>query len=765
MKNCLDKTIGEKLYAYELGLLSEDERAEFEAHLLDCEYCFERAGKLEGVPSLLNHDSDIRETTLAALVETQPHDQSRPAPAKRSWPKRLFSLGPVPAVAFVAVVVLLLVLQPWGIRIAPSSDAYAAADRLLILRFDDVARDDRSHDQLVTDLLTVSLSESNVVRVVPNHEITEVCKRLDIDQTHRLDEGSIEKIARATRASHVLRGRILQTAPSIVLAGELESLRPDSVIATQRVEIPDKSDVFGAVDAFAREVENDFAAAQTRGTSALKPVAEITTSSVDAYNLYLAGREAQDKNYIEEATTRYREALALDSTFAMAWYSLAVITRGQQRAECIAKAEKYAANIDRRGRFYIRARQAQWSGDIDGAVREFEKALQYYPDDKETLQLLGQIEYQRHNIRKALTHFNRVIAIDPDYPPAYNMLAYTYALAGDTEGMEWALGKYVALVPDQANPYDTKGDLLLRAGNVDSAVKAFEKAVRINPDFYQSRQALAVIYMERGQFDLAQKQLEDLAESSDPGVAVNGILGPIVIQVLRGKLADANDSLDRIIASRENNTTRTARYVLAVAAYMKGQILMELGDCTAAEREILQFNRQETALGHPFGSSSENAYLRYLADCGGESSIDKLSHISAEKLSDSSNSMYWALRMATALGNGKPREATSYLERAEQIDKTVSSLLVAQVYLETGQLDLAIERLEKLRDALRFTINPLNVQARVKLHYLLGRAYEKSNWTNRAIEEYRTFLGYWNDPNSQLESVDDARARLQKLTR
>ena len=449
----------------------------------------------------------------------------------------------------------------------------------------------------------------------------------------------------------------------------------------------------------------------------------------------------------------------------MAWYNLAVTSRGQQRADCIAKAEKYAANAGRRGEFYIRARQAQWSGDIDGAVSEFEKALQYYPDDKETLQLLGQIEFQRHNVRKALSNFNRVLAIDPDYSPAYNMLAYTYAQAGDTEGMEWALNKYVALVPDEANPYDTKGDLLLRAGKVDSALKAFERAVRINPDFYQSRQALAVIYMDRRQLDLARKQFAALAKSSDPGVAMSGVLGPTEIQVLQGHLTDANQSLDRLIASRKNDTTRAARYVLAAAAYMKGQILMELGECADAEHEVLEFNRQEATLGHPFGSSPENAYLWYLAGCGGEPSVDKLSPESAETLSDSSNAMYWALKMATALGNGKAAEAVSYLKHAEKTDGAVSSLLIAQAYLEDGQLDLAVERLEQINDGLRFMINPLNVQTRVKLHYLLGLAYERSNWTSRAIKEYRKFLSYWDNPDSQIPSVIDARLRLRRLAR
>jgi len=51
----------------------------------------------------------------------------------------------------------------------------------------------------------------------------------------------------------------------------------------------------------------------------------------------------------------------------------------------------------------------------------------------------------------------------------------------------------------------------------------------------------------------------------------------------------------------------------------------------------------------------------------------------------------------------------------------------------------------------------------VKAHYLLGLAYEKSGWNQKAIEKYEEFLDIWKDADPGLREVDDAKARLARL--
>jgi tetratricopeptide (TPR) repeat protein len=45
----------------------------------------------------------------------------------------------------------------------------------------------------------------------------------------------------------------------------------------------------------------------------------------------------------------------------------------------------------------------------------------------------------------------------------------------------------------------------------------------------------------------------------------------------------------------------------------------------------------------------------------------------------------------------------------------------------------------------------------------LGRAYEESGWSDKAIEQYETFLDIWNDADPGIPALEDARRRLHNL--
>lgn len=51
----------------------------------------------------------------------------------------------------------------------------------------------------------------------------------------------------------------------------------------------------------------------------------------------------------------------------------------------------------------------------------------------------------------------------------------------------------------------------------------------------------------------------------------------------------------------------------------------------------------------------------------------------------------------------------------------------------------------------------------MKAHYLLGVAYEKSGWNNKAIEQYEEFLDIWEDSDPGIREIEDARRRLVRL--
>jgi tetratricopeptide (TPR) repeat protein len=84
-------------------------------------------------------------------------------------------------------------------------------------------------------------------------------------------------------------------------------------------------------------------------------------------------------------------------------------------------------------------------------------------------------------------------------------------------------------------------------------------------------------------------------------------------------------------------------------------------------------------------------------------------------------------------------------------------------YVAAGRYDDAIPTLEKALsryDNNRFSFPDRSVTA----HYFLGQAYEGAGRTRDAIEQYETFLDIWKNADEGLVSVEDAKARLARLT-
>ncbi len=60
MNRCTDPELGAMLHAWELGMLSDEDRQRFEVHLLQCEACADEASQFTQVGILLRQDPDLK---------------------------------------------------------------------------------------------------------------------------------------------------------------------------------------------------------------------------------------------------------------------------------------------------------------------------------------------------------------------------------------------------------------------------------------------------------------------------------------------------------------------------------------------------------------------------------------------------------------------------------------------------------------------------------------------------------------------------------
>ncbi len=93
----------------------------------------------------------------------------------------------------------------------------------------------------------------------------------------------------------------------------------------------------------------------------------------------------------------------------------------------------------------------------------------------------------------------KILKVDPNYALSYNMLGYLELHRGNyLKAIEY-MQKYAFLAPEQANPHDSMGEVLMVMGRYEDAEKEFIKSVTIQPDFYHSLINLGKVHLYRGQ--------------------------------------------------------------------------------------------------------------------------------------------------------------------------------------------------------------------------------------------------------------------------
>jgi tetratricopeptide (TPR) repeat protein len=85
-----------------------------------------------------------------------------------------------------------------------------------------------------------------------------------------------------------------------------------------------------------------------------------------------------------------------------------------------------------------------------------------------------------------VTEYTRATAINPAFSPAWNQLGYAYRFLDKPAEAEQAFKKYIALVPDDPNPYDSYAELLMKIGRFDESIENYKKALALDARFIAS---------------------------------------------------------------------------------------------------------------------------------------------------------------------------------------------------------------------------------------------------------------------------------------
>lgn len=206
---------------------------------------------------------------------------------------------------------------------------------------------------------------------------------------------------------------------------------------------------------------------------------------------------------------------------------------------------------------------------------------------------VGYFEQGQTNV--ALDELKQVIAIDPDFPDAYNLRGLIYMRLNDLRQAEDSFRRAVALNPRDSNAQHNYGWLLCQLGRHDESQRAFETAMsnRQYTDDAKTLMTQGLCLAKAGRMAEAERSLER-SYQLDAGNPITGYnLANLLYQ--RGELARARFYIRRLNNSQLAN---------AESLWLGVKIENRLNDQVAANQLGQQLRRR-------FGQSRQaDAYER-----------------------------------------------------------------------------------------------------------------------------------------------------------
>ena len=316
------------------------------------------------------------------------------------------------------------------------------------------------------------------------------------------------------------------------------------------------------IDELSKEIATGVGLSRSKFGSKSQQIREVTTSSMEAYNLFLRGRDMFERFYYNEALRFLESAVTLDSNFAIAYLYIARIYRqfldNEKVIEVLGKAKELSRRAPEKERLSI---ESLYALSVEKNPRQhrllLEKLVDMYPGEKRFHNELGALYQSINRNEDAKKEFIEAIRLDPNYAAPANGLSYIYAAQGLYDKAIETQKRYADLSPGDANPFDSMGEIYFIMGDCAKSIASYIRALQIQPSFFLSNAGLAYVYTFNQQFSEGIQSLDNFISGS-PGEGLDTWARSWKSNILciAGRLKEAtkeNNRIAGVVAKLKNN--------------------------------------------------------------------------------------------------------------------------------------------------------------------------------------------------------------------
>jgi serine/threonine protein kinase/tetratricopeptide (TPR) repeat protein len=614
-------------------------------------------------------------------------------------------------------------------------------DTIVLADFANTTGDPVFDDTLKT-ALTVALRQSPFLNVLSDNKVAAMLKLMTRPPNTKLTPDVTRELCQRAGSKAYVEGAIGSLGNEYVLGLKVVDCQSGDVLAQEQTTAAGKEKVLDSLGAAASKLRSELGESLATVQKLDVPLAQATTSSLEALQAYSLGRKFSLEKGPSAAVPYHQRAVELDPSFAMGYVALG--------------SDYYAlAELERAREYRSKAFQ-----------------LREHASEQEKLAIIAPYyETVTGELNEAAQAYQRSIASYPRSGTAYANLCNLYNELGQYEKAMEACRESFRLGSEWG--YVQLANSLLALHRFDEARQVIQQAQARKLDNFILQIALyALAFLKADSTGMAEQQQWfagkpeenmgfSLASDTD---AYSGHLGKARVWTERAVASAIRvDSKEVAAIWRENSALREAAF----------------GNATDARREAAQGLKL-----HPASQSVELEAALALAMAGDAGQVESLAGDLNKRFPlDTQVQSLWlpAIRTQLALNRNNPTGALNNLQAATPVELGQISFVAnlsclyhtyvrGEAYLAAGQGTEAAAEFQKILDHGGIVWNcwtgalaHLGVARANALQVRTSQGADADAARVRALAAYKDFLIQWKDADPDIPILKQAKAEYAKL--
>lgn len=597
-------------------------------------------------------------------------------------------------------------------------------DKILLADFVNTTGDP-VFDPTLKQALAVQLGQSPYLDIFSEDRVRETLAFMERPPAQPITREVAREICERQGIKAMLLGSISGLGSHYVITLEAVNARTGDSIAREQIEADGKEQVLKALGQAASKLREKLGESLSSVQKFDAPIEQATTSSLEALQAYSRGFERNLNGNYADAISFYKDAIARDPNFALAYARLALCynstKQNEQARQAFGKAYELRDRASEREKLIISASYyGGVTGEWDKQIEQLEIWKRTYPRDGEP----------------------------------FNLLANKYTLVGPFEKAIENANEAIRLNPKDARPYTNLAVAFIGLNRFEEAKIVLQQALAQKLGTSAMHTRLYHVAFLQGDAAAMKRQVDWATGRQDEYLAQNW---QAQSAEFAGRLAKANQFNDRAIElERKSDVKEIIAQVLLLQA-MRDATFAQCGRVSEIIKQALDLSREQATL-----ANAANAY----AACGqtgpAQTIIDDLSKRFDKDTLLNTNSLPVA-RAQIELSRGNAAQAIQLLEPARKYEVYGDfwpQYLRGQAYLKLKNGEQAATEFKSIIDHRGwYPLSPLYPLA----HLGLARAAAVAGDNARARRSYQDFVALWKDADPTVSILIEAKAEYEKV--